>query len=63
MSQIYTDMAKNKMLLNKVTIYHSGLSFSFVCMVLSDACSLKSFFILGCFGGPLSTVGLHCVVE
>ena len=49
MSQIYTDMGRNKMLLNKV--------------VLSDACSLESFFIFGCFGSPLSTVGLHCMVE
>ena len=56
-------MGRNKMLLNKVTIYHSGLSFSFVCMVLSDTCSLESFFIFGCFSGPLSTIGLHCTVE
>ena len=45
MSQIYTDMGRNKMVLNRVTIYHSGLSFSLVCVVLSNACSLESFFI------------------
>ena len=50
------------MSLNTVTLYHSGLSFSLVCVVLSDACSLESFFILGCFSSPLSTVGLHYVV-
>ena len=53
------------MSLNKVTIsqYHSGFSLSLVWVTLSAACSLESFFILGCFGGPLSTVGLHCAVE
>ena len=46
-----------KMSLSKVTIYHSGFSLSLVCICLSAACSLESFFILGYFGGPLSTVG------
>ena len=50
------------MSLNKVTMYHSGFSFSLVCIALSAACSLESFFILGCFSGPLSTIGLHYVV-
>ena len=50
------------MSLNKVTMYHSGFSFSLVCVVLSAACFLESFFILGYLSGPLSTVGLHCVV-
>ena len=43
-------------------MYHSGFSLSLVCVALLAACSLESFFILGYFGGPLSTVGLHCVV-
>ena len=43
-------------------MYHSGFSLSFDCIALSAACSLESFFILGCFGGPLSTVGLHWAV-
>ena len=43
-------------------MYHSGFSLSLVCMALSAACSLESFFILGCFSGPLSTIGLDCVV-
>ena len=47
---------------NKVTNYHSGFSLSFVCICLSAASSLESFFILGCFGGPLSTTGLHCTL-
>ena len=50
------------MLLNKVDIYHSGLSFSLVCTFLSDACPLESFLIFGCFGSPLSTIGFHCAV-
>ena len=50
------------MSLSKVTIYHSGLSLSLVYMYLSAACSLESFFILGHFGGPLSTVGLLCTL-
>ena len=50
------------MSLNRVTIYHSGLSFSLVCVALSYACSLESFPILGCFGSPLSTIGLYCMV-
>ena len=53
------------MSLNKVTIsqYHSGFVLSLVWVALLAACSLESFFILGSFGGPLSTVGLHCAVE
>ena len=53
------------MSLNKVTIsqYHSGFSLSLVWVAFLAARSLESFFILGCFGGPLSTIGLHCVVE
>ena len=50
------------MSLNKVTMYHSGFSLSLVCIALLAACSLESFFILGCFGGSLSTIGLHCAV-
>ena len=46
------------MTLSKVTIYHSGFSLSLVCVCLSAACSFESFFILGHFGGPLSTVRL-----
>ena len=48
------------MSLSKVTIYHSGFSLSLVCVCLLATCSLESFFILGHFGGPLSTVGLLC---
>ena len=47
---------------NKVTSYHSGFSLPLVCVCLSAASSLESFFILGCLGGPLSTVGLHCIL-
>ena len=43
-------------------MYHSGFSSSLVCVALSAACSLESFFILGGLGGPLSTIGLHCMV-
>ena len=50
------------MSLSKVTSYHSGFSLSLVCVCLSAAYSLESFFILGCFGGPLSTVGLLCTL-
>ena len=50
------------MSLSKVTIYHSGFSLSLVCVCLSAACSLESFFILGHFGGPLSTVGSLCAL-
>ena len=50
------------MLQNKVNI-SQWLVFSFVCINLSDACSLESFLIFGCFAIPLSTVGLHCAVE
>ena len=50
------------MSLSKVTIYHSGFSLSLVCVCLSAACSLESFFILGCFGGPLSTIWLVCAL-
>ena len=46
------------MSLSKVTSYHSGFSLSLVCICLLAACSLESFFILGIFGGHLSTVGL-----
>ena len=51
-----------KMSQSKVTIYHSGFSLSLVCVYLSRACSLESFFILGHFGGPLSTVRLLCTL-
>ena len=51
---------KYKMLLE--LIYYSGLSFSFVCVNLSDACPLGSFLIFGCFTSPRSTVGLHWAV-
>ena len=50
------------MSLSKVTIYHSGFSLSLVCVCLSAACSLESFFILGHFGGSLSTVWLLCTL-
>ena len=50
------------MSLNKVTSYHSGFSLSLVSVCLSAASYLESFFILGCFGGPLSTIGLHCAL-
>ena len=50
------------MSLSKVTSYHSGFSLSLACICLSAACSLESFFILGHFGGPLSTVGLLCTL-
>ena len=50
------------MSLSEVTIYHSGFSLSLVCICLLAACSLESFFILGCFSGPLSTVGLVCAL-
>ena len=50
------------MSLNKVTSYHSGFFLSLVCMCLPAASSLESFFILGSFGGPLSTIGLHCAL-
>ena len=50
------------MSLSKVTSYHSGFSLSLVCVCLLAACSLESFFILGCFGGPLSTIGLLCAL-
>ena len=43
-------------------MYHCDLSFSFVCVDLSEACPLESFLIFGCFAGPLSTVGLHCAI-
>ena len=38
------------------------MSFSFVCVDLSEACPLGSFLIFGCFVSPLSTVGLHWAV-
>ena len=50
------------MSLSTVTSYHSGFSLSLVCVCLLAPCSLESFFILGCFGGPLSTVGLLCAL-
>ena len=50
------------MSLSKATIYHSGFSLSLVCVCLLAAFSLESFFILGHFGGPLSTVGLLCTL-
>ena len=43
-------------------MYHGGFSLSLVCVALLAACSLESFFILGYFGGLLSTIGLDCVV-
>ena len=42
--------------------YQWDLSFSPVCVNLSEACSLGSFFIFGHFAGPLLTVGLHCAI-
>ena len=50
------------MSLSKVTSYHSGFSLSLVCVNLSTACSLESFFILGCFSDPHSTVRLLCTL-
>ena len=47
------------MLLYEVNVYHIGFSLSLVWVAFSAALSLKSFFILGCRGGSLSTVGLH----
>ena len=48
--------------LNKNKVYHSGFSLSFAQVAFSTTCSLESFFILGCLGGPLSTVGLLCTL-
>ena len=50
------------MSLSRVTSYHSGFSLSLVCVCLLAACSLESFFVLGFFGGPLSTIGLLCAL-
>ena len=50
------------MSLNKVTSYYSDFSLPIVHVCLSAASSLESFFMLGCFGGPLSTIGLHCTL-
>ena len=63
MSEIYSGIIKKNIKCYKIKlIYHSGLSFSFVCVNLSDVCSLESFLIFGCFASPLSTVGLHCAI-
>ena len=43
-------------------VYQWDLSFSFVCVDLSEACFLGSFFIFSFLASPLSTVGLHCAV-
>ena len=50
------------MLLSKVTVYHIGFFLSFVWVAFSAALSSESFFILGCLGGPLSTIGLVCAL-
>ena len=50
------------MSISNVTIYHSGFSLSLVWVGFSIARSLESFFVWGCLGGPLSTVGLLCIL-
>ena len=50
------------MSLGKVTIYHRDFSLSLVCVFLSAGYSLEGFLLLVLFGGPLSTVGLLCVL-
>ena len=57
---MYDDMRVYKVTISQ---YHSGFALSLVWVALLAACSLESVFILGCFSGPLSTIGLHCVVE
>ena len=45
-----------------IFIYQWDLSFSFICVIFSEACPLGNGFIFGCLAGPLLTVGLHCAI-